>query len=462
MTKRNLNLTAWRPQLNPTRGPAYLQIVEALADGIERGELARGARLPTQRALAEDIGIGIGTVTRAYAEAESRGLIDAVVGRGSFIADVRATYQGDGLIDLGRNVAPMAPAAAALRTAMTALARRGDLIERLDYAPDAGFAADRRAGAVWLRRMANHPDADERRLIVTAGAQQAIAVALSVLCRPGEALIVEAATFHGAKLAAAQAGLQLVPAELDAEGLTPEALMRAAAQSGARAAYVQPYQNPTARVMSLSRRHAIIAAAERAGVLLIEDDLYGPIVAELGLPPLAELAPDVVAYVFGLSKSLSPGVRTGFLIPPDRFRAAALDALRAATFGAPSFGAVIATQWIESGVAFDILDAVRRELAERAALASRMLAGLLEPPQHAAGPHVWLPMPELEAERVAGQALRAGVKVTPPRAMFVDGAPVDGLRLCLGAAPDLPTLERGLAVVATLLQPGRGLAENVV
>ena len=77
-----------------------------------RGELARGARLPTQRALAEAVGVGIGTVTRAYAEAEARGLIDAVVGRGSFVARSRPPAQGDGLIDLSRNVAPMAPAAA--------------------------------------------------------------------------------------------------------------------------------------------------------------------------------------------------------------------------------------------------------------------------------------------------------------------------------------------------------------
>ena len=454
--------TTWRPHLTPANGPAYVQIVEALAADINRGGLGHGARLPTQRALAEEIGVGIGTVTRAYAEAEARGLIEAVVGRGSFVARVQAAPPGDGAIDLSRNVAPMAPAAAALRGAMAALAKRSDITQRLDYAPDAGFAADRQAGALWLRRAANFDSADERRIIVTAGAQQAIALSLAALCRPGDGLIVEAATFNGVKLVAAQMGLAITAAAMDAEGVTPAALERAATQSGARVAYLQPFQNPTARVMGLERRQDIVETARQCGVTLIEDDLYGPHVAALGLPPLAELAPDQVAYVSGLSKSLSPGVRTGFLIPPQRCRGAALDALRAATFGSPTLGAALATDWIESGVAFEVLDAIRRELGRRGEVARAALSGLIESPADVASPHVWLPLGELEAEQAAGRALRAGVRVTPPRAPFVDGVPVDGLRICLGAAPDLATLERGLAVIRAALAPGAAPSENVV
>ncbi|HLY78295.1 MAG TPA: PLP-dependent aminotransferase family protein [Caulobacteraceae bacterium] len=457
-----LPLSIWRPDLAAAEGPAYARIVDALAADIDRGALPRGARLPTQRALAEAVGVGIGTVTRAYAEAEARGLIDAVVGRGSFVARSTPAPHAEGAIDLSRNVAPMAPAVAALRGAMAALAKRSDLAQRLDYAPDAGFPADRRAGAEWLRRAANLDSADERRLIVTAGAQQGIAVALTALCRPGDALIVEAATFNGVKLIATQLGLRVISAVMDGEGLTAAALERAATSSGGRVAYLQPFQNPTARVMGLPRRREIVEAARRVGVTLIEDDLYGPHVAELDLPPLADLAPDQVAYVSGLSKSLAPGVRTGFLIPPDRNRTAALDALRGAAFGPPTLGAVLATQWIESGAAFEVFGAIQGELRRRTSLAKTALAGFLEPLAHDASPHVWLPMGELDAERVAGQALRAGVKVTPPRAPFVDGDPVDGLRVCLGAAPDLATLERGLGVLRSALAPGPAPSESVV
>jgi DNA-binding transcriptional MocR family regulator len=455
-------MDSWRPSLSAEGGPTYAQIVGALAADIERGALVRGSRLPTQRALAHRIGVGIGTVTRAYAAAEGLGLIEAVVGRGSFVAGAAHAARTDAVIDLSRNVPPIAPAAAALRTGFAAIARRADLAARLDYAPDGGFEADRRAGAAWLRRAANLPDADAAGLIVTAGAQQAIAVALAALCRPGEALIIERATFNGVRGAAARAGLELAPAAMDDEGLTPEALTRAARETGAKVAYVQPFQNPTARVMSLSRRREIVEAARLAGVTLIEDDLYGPHVADLGLPPLAALAPDQVAYISGLTKSLAPGLRTGYLLAPESVRTAALEALRAISFGPPTLGAALATQWIESGVGFDIFAQVRRDLARRTETAVAILAGLAEPIRQAVTTHLWLPMGELEAERVAGQALRAQVRVTPPSAPFPEGVAVDGLRICLGGAADLEALRRGLEVLRSALQPGRSLAENVV
>ncbi len=452
----------WRPDIPPGDTPAYQRIVEALAADIERGALTPGARLPTQRALAHQLGLGIGTVTRAYTEAGLRGLIDGVVGRGSFVAAAARAPAVDGAVDLSRNIAPIGPARAALRAAMASLARRGDLAQRLDYAPNGGFPADRRAAAAWLARAANFPAADPARLIMTGGAQQALFVALAAACRPGEALIVEEATFHGVKLAAAQSGLRLAPAAMDAEGLTPEALARAAAETGARTAYVQTYQNPTARVMSLARRHAILDTAARAGVLLIEDDLFGPIVGQLGLPPLAELAPAEVAYVSGLSKTLAPGLRTGFLMLPERLVGPGHDALRVTAFGSPSFSAPIATHWIETGEAFEILDDVRAELTARTGLANRLLDGLIERPVSPATTHVWAPAGELDAERIAGAALRAGVRLTPPAAPFAAGVPISGLRICLGAAADARTLESSLAIVADLFQPGRVTSENVV
>jgi len=455
-------LTDWRPDVSDSGAPAYARIAEALSADIRRGALTAGARLPTQRALADALGIGIGTVTRAYAEAESRGLIEAVVGRGSFVASAEPRRASDGVADLSRNVPPFGPAAAAFRSAVAALARRADLDQRLDYAPAAGFEADRAAGAAWLRQTATFPSADARRLIVTAGAQQAVVAALASMCRPGDALIVEEATFNGIRLAADHLGLRLVPASMDAEGLTPDALDRAASESGARAAYVQPFQNPTARVMSLGRREAIVEVAARRGIVLIEDDLYGPMVADLGLPPLAELAPDQVAYVSGLGKSLAPGLRTGYLIAPDRLRAASLEALRAVAFGPPTLGAAVGTHWIERGTAFDILDAVRRQLAERMVVATALLGPLVEPVRQGSSPHLWAPLDELDAERVAGQALRAGVRVTSPRAPFVTGAPVGGLRICLGAAADLTLLRQGLETLRDVLTQGHDLPENVV
>jgi len=74
----------WTPRLDPD-GPAHLALSRALEADIRSGRLAPGARLPTHRALAASLGMNVGTVSRAYAEARRRGLLSGEVGRGTFV-----------------------------------------------------------------------------------------------------------------------------------------------------------------------------------------------------------------------------------------------------------------------------------------------------------------------------------------------------------------------------------------
>src|ERR1044071_4665562 len=77
----------WTPTLGDRRGPLYERIVEALAGDISSGRLRRGQRLPTHRSLANALGVDLTTVTRAYSEARRRGLTEARVGQGTFVAE---------------------------------------------------------------------------------------------------------------------------------------------------------------------------------------------------------------------------------------------------------------------------------------------------------------------------------------------------------------------------------------
>src|SRR6266478_5622866 len=79
-------MTIWIPDLSTSTGPRYKAIAEALAADIRDGKLKAGDRLPTHRDLAYRLGVTVGTVTRAYAEAQRRGLLEGHVGRGSFLA----------------------------------------------------------------------------------------------------------------------------------------------------------------------------------------------------------------------------------------------------------------------------------------------------------------------------------------------------------------------------------------
>jgi DNA-binding transcriptional MocR family regulator len=447
-------MAGWTPTLPPSEAPLYERLLDALREDIASGTLSDGDRLPPQRDLAHRLGLGLGTVTRAYVEAEKAGLVQAHVGRGSFVrraGQARAAAEDPGTINLAQNIAPVGPGGARIVQTLARLQRRPDLLDNLAYAPSTGLETHRRAFAAWLSRAAGVQNADWRQLICCAGAQQALGLALAALCRPGDEVLCEAATFPGARVLADHAGYRLTGVAMDGEGLLPDALDRAAA-NGAKAVFVLPtLQNPTGRTMSAARRADIVAVARRRDLWIIEDGLYS-IFGGDPLPALVELAPERTIHVSGVSKALSPGLRVGFLLAPlDALFDRVVHAVRAQFYAPPNFGALIAAQWIEDGSADAIAGEVRDEMGRRLALARSVLGPAMETPASAFSPHVWLPMGELDAERLAGRALRGGVEVTPPAAPVVEPGLTTGVRLCLGAATDFAQLERGLRVVATAL-----------
>jgi DNA-binding transcriptional MocR family regulator len=445
---------AWTPAIPEGAAPLYERLVAALRADIASGALAAGARLPPQRDLAYRLGVGLGTVTRAYVEAEKAGLVSAHVGRGSFVNAPAAHRARDreGPANLAQNIAPTGPAATRLPEALARLRRRPDLLENLAYAPPAGHEVQRRAGAAWIARTGGFQDVDWRRLVCCGGAQQALALSLGAVTRPGDTVLVEAATYNGQKALAAHHGWRLKGVAMDDEGLDPEALAAAVRETGARVLSILPtLQHPTGRIMSLARREAIAAIAREHDLTIVEDDLYAAY-APGAPPPFALIAPERTFHVAGVSKILGPGLRAGFLIAPTpALFERVLSAVRALTYAPSGFGGLIATQWIEDGAADQILAEVLDESAARQALALEILGRAVEAPRTPYAPHLWLPMGELDAERVAGRALRGGVEVTPPAAPAVDPRLESGVRVCLGAAPDRETLKGALEVVAGAL-----------
>jgi len=451
-------MAGWTPTLPPGAAPLYERLLDALRRDIASGALGDGDRLPPQRDLAHRLGLGLGTVTRAYVEAEKAGLVQAHVGRGSFVRGAApagasaSRAAASGPINLAQNTAPPQPAAERLSDALAKLRRRPDLADHLAYAPPAGLEVQRRAGAAWLARSGGLEGADWTRLVCCAGAQQGLALALGAVARPGDAVLCEASTYQGVKAIAEHQGLSLRGVAMDAEGLRPDALDEAA-RGGAKVLVLLPtLQNPTGRIMGLERRRQVVAIARKHDLWLVEDDIYAVYAGANHPPPLAVLAPERTFHVSGVSKSLAPGLRAGYLVtPPGEPLERVLRAVRALAYAPPAFGGLIATQWIEDGTADAIVAEVVAEMTARMALARQILGAAMEPPASVSCPHVWLPMGELHAERLAGRALRGGVEVTPPSAPVVEPGLESGVRLCLGAARDRAELEQGLQVVASAL-----------
>ncbi|MCE3289572.1 MAG: transcriptional regulator, GntR family with aminotransferase domain [Caulobacter sp.] len=438
----------WTPTLPDGREPLHERLLAALARDIAAGALPPGTRLPPQRDLAHAAGLGLGTVTRAYAAAEQQGLISARVGRGSFVAE-RAAPQPDAMIDFSRNLPPMGRAEALIGQAIARLQRRPDLATALTYAPRAGEMTHRVAMAGWLAQACGL-EATAEQVILCGGAQQGMALALGAVCRPGDTVLCEEATYMGLKPLAEAAGYRLVGVALDAEGLDPDALAETARSSGARAVYVLPtLQNPTARTMSPARRQAIADVARRLDLMIVEDDVYGLYAGPSRHAPIAALAPERTVFVGSLSKLVAPGLRAGVVVAPDRTRHERILLALEGLYGAgDTFSRMIAAQWIEDGVTETIARENVAEAEARLALALDILGPAAERPGGQASLHLWLPLPELEAERVAGRALRGGVQLTPPDAPLVGPGATRGLRLCLGGVRDRARLEQGLRIVA--------------
>jgi len=453
-----VTMTSWAPEIRQRKGPRYLAIAEALADDAGAGRLPPGTRLPTHRELADRLGLTVGTVTRAYAEAARRNLVSGEVGRGTFVRAPASRFVGasrtePGLIDLSANHPPNNPGggeSGALVRALAALSRRRDLAGLLDYPPPGGAREHRAAGAEWIRR--SGLEAKAERVLVSSGNQHGMTAVFAALLSPGDLVLTEALTYPGLKNLAGLLSLRLQGVALDEQGMRPDALAAACRARTAKALYCVPtLQNPTTSIMSEERRRQIAAVAREHGVLIVEDDVHGRI-PERAPRPLAAFAPEASVYLTGTSKVLAPGLRVGFIAAPDGMVDRIAAAIRGTTWMAAPLMAEIAATWIKDGTAEKILKRKRREAASRQQLAGRIL-GRFAGRAHAASYHFWLALPEpWSGEAFAEAARRRGVGVTPASAFAVgrSGVP-DAVRVCLGAARDRAELERGLRVLADLL-----------
>lgn len=439
----------WSPRLAPLEAPASERLVKALADDILEGRLETGARLPAHRDLAWKLGIGIGTVTKAYAVLDRRGLTRSVKGRGTFVA-ARQAHKGP-VIDMSINAPPTMLSERLLARTLSDMAKRVDPHLFTLYPPPAGHMEHRRLMARWLETIGMA--ADPAHTILTSGAQQALGLVFSLLCSKGETLYTERLTYPGAISIAKYAGYRLRGVDVDGEGMVPAALDKALSEGRKRekvgAVYLTPtMHNPTTSTMDLARRQEVVEVCRRHDVPIIEDDVYA-FAVDVGLPPLAMLAPERTFYVNSLAKTLSPGLRIGALVVPPSFLDGAEQALRATSSMASPLSCALMEAWLASGAAASVRASIRVEAARRRELAASFLGDAMVHPSHD-GFHVWLPMPRDKADQFARGAAGMGITLTHPDLLCVDpNDPASGIRICLGG-PSLAELTRGLETLASL------------
>lgn len=335
--------------------PLYRQICQRLREAILSGELTEGTRLPTERALASELGVNRTTVMNAYNELASEGLIEGHVGRGTLVRHNRYPNMDElehetaswllGLPAGERELlGPDARLLSELATAgeqreiisLTAGTPAPDLLpaemlssiftdgllnarqEALGYCPVEGLHSLRQEIASWMRQRGIPVDAEQ--ILILSGSTQGVGLVGRLLLNPGDEVVVEVPTYLGAIQAFRALQARIIGVPTDSDGMRVDLLESILARHRPRLIYLQPtFQNPTGVVMSPERRRRLLLLSRRYSTPILEDDPYSVIYFQGKRPqPLKALdTHGQVIYLSTFSKILAPGLRVAWLAAPE-------------------------------------------------------------------------------------------------------------------------------------------------
>ncbi len=450
-------MTLWRPDPALIRRPAYLSLADQFARAVHDGRLANGERLPTHRALADELKLSVQTVSRAYEELIRRGLVVGEIGRGSFVQTPRREPDPPYLPERPGEVIDLSilkPVCEPmhldlLKQALAWLSEALPASSALSFRPNMVFPRHRAVAAEWLRICGL--EVSPQNITLTNGATAGMTVALMSVAPPGSTVATEAIGHHTLVPLARYLGFNLEGLPIDDDGIVPEALDEACRHSDIRAVFVQPSViNPTATLMGAGRREEIAAVARRHDIAIIESDVLGPLVEDRP-PAVAAFAPERTVYVTSFTKITVPGLRVGYIAAPDRYMAAVANRQLVSNWMATPLVAEIASRWVSDGTAMELVRWQRVAVRRRLDIAAEMLAGV-DYRSHRDGLHLWLPLPvEHSEEGFVAQARLQGVAIAPGASFRISQSPWrPAVRISLGSTTE-GELRTGLGVVNRLL-----------
>ena len=427
---------------------------------VADGTLAPGARVPSTRALAADLGVSRSTVTTAYEQLVAEGFLVTAAGRAARVAAPLAAGAAPGRLDAppaapvpplsawGRRVEGMAgmalqasapqeaapidflygavasrdfPALAWRRVYQAELLRQQ---HRLYYAEPEGDPALRRALQGYLAR-ARGLVCDAGQILIVHGTQQALDLCARLLLEAADTFVFEEPGYPMARQCFEAIGARPLPVAVDAQGLDTSRLPRGDA---VRLAYVTPsHQFPLGGVLPMARRMELLQWARQHGAWIVEDDYDGEF--RYGQRPIDALqAMDTdgrVLYIGTFSKALSPQLRLGYLVLPAALVPVFRQARRLADRHAPVIEQRVLASLMDSGAYERHIRRLRRAHERRRMVLLEAIARYLPASAQvagtAAGLHVvlWLPsVPQQGEAQLVAAARAAGVGVYPVSPLF--------------------------------------------
>jgi GntR family transcriptional regulator / MocR family aminotransferase len=401
--------------------PLAVQLAEQLREAAGDGRLRSGDRLPSTRALAGELGVSRTVTAAAYEQLHAEGWIAGRHGSGTYITtappgSLRSTprpARQDAVLDTAVDLTPGSPWAGGIEQAAWRRAwRAASHVPPMVRPNRAGLPDYRAAVAEHLLRHRGLRVGDSEDLLATAGTSAAAAELGRAVLRPGDMVAVEEPGYQRAVGALRAAGLRVVPATVDADGLLVDAIPPAV-----RAVYCSPaHQYPLGGRMSAARRVALVERAREQGWLVIEDDYDGELRYDVApLPLLAALAPDVVVHLGTTSKILTPTLGVGWMVAPPPVVTAVLAHRDSTGLGPAPAGQLVVVELARNGDLGRHLRRLRRELSERRSrVVETLVRGGVRVLGDDAGAHVVVPVGSTEEER---ELVRAALD----RGLLLDG-----------------------------------------
>ena len=453
-------------ELDVKRGksiPIYLQIRNQIREMIFSGVLPEGYRLPPERRLSEELGVNRTTVLNAYRELKAEGLIDSHVGRGtvvkrmdgsicplhpatkaplhwerylryageetheSFLRQVSDAQHREGFVSLscGEADAKLYPLEAIREIQDRLFRERGQDILRLTCIE--GLKPLREAICSFQegRGIAATPD----EVLVFSGSQQALDVVSRAFVEPGDLVVVEDPTYVNCKRQLRFLGARVAGVPLDEEGMRLDVLEGILKRRAPKFIYTIPtFQNPTGHVMSVDRRRRLLDLAGRYQVPIVEDDPFYDLRYEgTPIPTLKALDEnDYVIYISTFSKSLSPGLRVGWITAPRPIVRRLAQVKKISDLSTCSLSQWIVDGFLRGGFYRGHLQTIRQEYASRR---DAMVETLQQGGRHGGlewntpngGYFVWVRFPrEVNAAALLAKSIEKGVAYSPGELFSVE------------------------------------------
>jgi 2-aminoadipate transaminase len=481
------------------------QLVDLIAAAIDRGELRPDDKLPPTRELAELAGVNHLTAVRAYRRLRELGLVSAHVGRGTFVRGAASGLERDRPADsISWQRYALPPRAEAYGDRVLAEMHRqatteglvplsvGYPSERLFPVGEIGAAIagtlDEQAGrALQYSEVQGTPELtaelaklsatrgaaeDPDDILITNGASQGLALACHAILRPGDVAACEDPSFTSVIRSMTATGATMVGVPMDEDGLDIDALEALLSRREIKLLALQPrLQNPTGRDLVPERRERLLALARRHGFFILEDGIYGDLRFKgEELRSLRADAPAHVIYVDSLSKTLSGGLRIGWVAASGPVLDRIVAAKRSHDIHSPTLTQLAVARYLSTGAYPAQAERARAFYRERYEAMCESIerhlgstAGYVEP---LGGGHLWVALDlDLDERELADEAVRQGVAYVPGNAMRVEARPELNMRLSFGyLEPD--EIDEGLrrlagAIAALRRRPARRQAVPV-